>query len=93
MHTLYIENARVNQRDRRFKDNNEGRGFKVEDLEKMKSLDDKKKEYNIYKDVAIVDVEVAKRPKYQLLASIWYLINFYLRKIDRKTDLFKSLER
>jgi len=93
MHTLYIENATVNPRERRFKDHNDGRGFKLEDLENMKVEDAKKKEYNIYKDVAVVDVEVAKRPKYQLLASIWYTINFYLRRIERKTDLFKSLDR
>ena len=34
-------------------------------------------------------VDVAKRPKYQLVASILFLINFWLRKIDRRVDLFK----
>jgi len=41
----------------------------------------------------VVGVEVARRPKHQLIASIYYLINFYLRKVDRKTTLFKSVER
>lgn len=36
---------------------------------------------------------MARRPKHQLIASIWYLINFWLRKIDRKTDLFKPFDR
>ena len=27
MHTLYLENARVNAQDRRFRTNNEGKGF------------------------------------------------------------------
>jgi hypothetical protein len=40
-----------------------------------------------------VGVEVARRPKHQLIASIYYLLNFYLRKVDRKTALFKSIER
>ena len=38
-------------------------------------------------------VDVAKRPKHQLIASIYYLINFYLRKVERKTSLFKNIER
>lgn len=41
----------------------------------------------------MVGVEVARRPKHQLIASIWYLINFWLRKMDRKTDLFKPFDR
>ena len=41
----------------------------------------------------MIGVEVARRPKHQLLASIWYLINFWLRKIDRKTDIFKPFDR
>lgn len=36
---------------------------------------------------------MARRPKYQLIASLLYLINFYFRRIDRKTDLFDDLER
>lgn len=35
MHTLHIENTRVNPMQRRFKDNNEGKGFKLEDLDKL----------------------------------------------------------
>jgi hypothetical protein len=38
-------------------------------------------------------VEVARRPKHQLIASVYYLINFHLRKVDRKTALFQSVER
>lgn len=45
------------------------------------------------KDCAVVGVEVARRPKYQLIASIMYLINFWLRKVERKTELFDDLER
>jgi len=41
----------------------------------------------------VVGVEVARRPRHQLFASIYYLINFHLRKIDRKTELFNDLER
>ena len=32
-------------------------------------------------------MEVAKRPKYQLIASVLYLTNFWLRKVHRRTDL------
>jgi hypothetical protein len=35
MHTLHIENTKANPMQRRFKDNNEGRGFKLEDMEKI----------------------------------------------------------
>ena len=49
--------------------------------------------YSIHKDCAIVGVEVARRPKYQLIASIMYLINLHFRKIERKTELFDDLER
>lgn len=35
-------------------------------------------------------MDVAKRPKYQLVASILYLLNFQLRKINRRVELFKS---
>jgi hypothetical protein len=89
MHTLYLENAKVNVKDRRFRSNNDGKGFTAEQAEEMA----KSKNYSTYKDFAVVGVEVARRPKHQLLASIWYLINFWLRKIDRKTELFKPFDR
>ena len=89
MHTLYLENARVNAQDRRFRTNNDGKGFTEEQLQKQNQA----KNYSTYKDFAMVGVEVARRPKYQLVASIWYLINFWLRKIDRKTELFKPFDR
>lgn len=94
MHTLHIENTKPNPMQRRFKDNNEGKGFKLEDLDKLFDEQQKRqKDFSIYKDCAIVGVEVALRPKHHLIASIYYLINFYLRKVERKTALFKSLER
>jgi len=31
---------------------------------------------------------VAKRPKYQLIASVLYLLDFWLRKVARRTELF-----
>jgi len=34
-------------------------------------------------------VDVAKRTKYQTLASILYLVNFWLRKVNRRADLFR----
>jgi len=37
MHTLYRENTKVNEKARRFKNNNEGKGFRVEDLDKEKA--------------------------------------------------------
>lgn len=47
----------------------------------------------MHKDCAIVGVEVARRPKYQLIASILYLFNFWFRKIERRTSLFEDIER
>jgi hypothetical protein len=52
-----------------------------------------KKNFSVHKACALVGVEVAKRPKYQMIASLMYLVNFQLRKIDRKTELFRDLER
>jgi hypothetical protein len=51
------------------------------------------KSYSVHKACAVVGVEVARRPKYQLIASVMYLFNFYFRKIDRKTELFEDLVR
>lgn len=36
---------------------------------------------------------MARRPKYQLVASILYLINFTLRKIDRRSELFAEADK
>ena len=47
----------------------------------------------MHKDIGLVGVEVARRPKYQLIASILYLLNFWYRKIERRTELFLDLER
>jgi len=44
--------------------------------------------YAMHKHVAISGVDVAKRPKHQLIASILYLLNFWLRKVNRRTELF-----
>lgn len=46
--------------------------------------------YSIHHDCCLVGMEVAKRPKYQLIASLVYLINFKLRKIDRRSELFED---
>ncbi len=59
----------------------------------MRAETENRKKYSIYKDCAIVGVEVARRPKYQLFASIYYLINFVLRKVDRKTEMFEAIDK
>ena len=56
------------------------------DLEAKMAEDDLSKNYQVHKECAVVGVDVARRPKYQLIASVYYLINFWLRKIDRKTE-------
>lgn len=43
--------------------------------------------FTLHKHVAVAACEVAKRPKHHLLASILYLINFWLRKIHRRQEL------
>jgi hypothetical protein len=93
LHTLYLENTRMHSFQRRLSDNNGGKGFKLEDLDKMKAATDMKQHYTVYNECAVVGVEVARRPKYQLIASIIYLLNFHFRKLDRKTELFDDLER
>eukprot|EP00347_Sterkiella_histriomuscorum_P005365 403356888 len=49
--------------------------------------------FSVHKDVAIVGVEVAIRTRYQLIASILYLFNFWYRKVERRTEFFEDLER
>lgn len=94
MHTLHLENTRVNEKERRFKDNNGGKGFKLEELDQQRIEDTKMRNaFSIHKECAVVGVEVARRPKYQLFASMMYLFNFHFRKIDRKTQIFEDLER
>ena len=41
----------------------------------------------------MVGAEVARRSKYQLIASVIFLFNFWYRKIERRSDLFLDLER
>lgn len=38
-------------------------------------------------------MDIAKRPKHHLVASILYLVNFFLRKVERRAELFADLER
>jgi len=44
--------------------------------------------YTVAKHVCVASVEPAKRAKYQLVASVLYLIDFHLRKVNRRTELF-----
>lgn len=48
------------------------------------------KRYTVTKHVCVAGVEPAKRPKYQLVASMLYLVDFHLRKVNRRTELFVS---
>lgn len=49
--------------------------------------------FSVHKDCAISGVEVARRPKYQLIASILYIFNFWYRKVERRTNLFEDIQR
>jgi hypothetical protein len=44
--------------------------------------------YSVHEDCSIVNVPIARRCKFQLIASIYYLLNFHMRKLERKSDLF-----
>ena len=46
------------------------------------------KEYTVTRHVCVAGVEPAKRPKYQLIASMLYLVDFRLRRVNRRTELF-----
>jgi hypothetical protein len=43
--------------------------------------------FTLHKHVTVAACEVAKRPKHHFVASILYLINFWLRKIHRRPEL------
>lgn len=48
-----------------------------------------KKEYSIHKDCAIAGFDgISRRPKYHMIASILWLIDFNLRKVNRKSEFF-----
>lgn len=44
-------------------------------------------QHTVTKHVCVAGVEPAKRPKYQLIASVLYLLDFRLRKVNRRTEL------
>ena len=44
--------------------------------------------YTVNKKPMIAGVEPAKRTKYQLIAAVLFHIDFWLRKVHRRTDLF-----
>jgi len=59
---------------------------------KMKTkLKEKDLGYTIHKHISLSGISVAKRSRYQLISSIIYLIDFNLRKVNRRTDLFKKI--
>jgi hypothetical protein len=45
----------------------------------------------VHKHTTVAACEVAKRPKHHFIVSILYLINFWLRKINRRTELLKDV--
>lgn len=48
-----------------------------------------RKKYSIHKDCAVVGIEaIARRPKYHLIASVLWLVDFSFRKVNRKSDFF-----
>lgn len=84
MHTLLVQNIREKVEKKLNKE-----GTSVDEVIHK----DEKQKYSIHKDCAIVGVDVARRPKHQLFASILYLVNFWLRKIERRTDMFVEHEK
>jgi hypothetical protein len=45
--------------------------------------------YSIFSEVAITGFEaIGRRPQYHLIANLIWIIDFELRKIDRKPSLF-----
>ena len=57
-----------------------------------KLIDELKDErpYSVHKQPAITGAEVGKRCRYQLIAAIMYHSNFWLRKVHRRTELFRN---
>ena len=49
--------------------------------------------FSIHKDIGIVGVDVARRSQYQLFASILFLVNFRLRKVERHSELFAGTRK
>ena len=57
-------------------------GTSVQEILEKQADEDVKKKYSIHKDCALAGFDaIARRPRYHLLASILWLINFTLRKV------------
>jgi hypothetical protein len=67
-------------------------GSTLEDI--LKECEEAKKSgpesvYSIFSEVAVAGFEaIGRRPKYHLIANILWIIDFELRKVDRKPSLF-----
>jgi len=86
LHTLHLD--KVSLRQKRFENHNAGKGFRLEALDQ-----ETKNEYSIHKECSVVGVDIARRPKHHLIAAVLYYVNFWLRRIDRKTELFDDVAR
>ena len=64
-------------------------GTSVQEILDQQADEELKKKYSIHKDCAVVGVEaIARRPKHHLIASVLWLIDFTLRKVNRKSEFF-----
>ena len=64
-------------------------GTSIQQILDQQKDDDMKKEYSIHKDCAIAGFDgVCRRPKYHMIASVLWLIDFNLRKVNRKSEFF-----
>jgi len=66
---------KVLQEDIEKKLRKDGRSYE-EFMKHQRELDERKRTYSIHKDCAIVGFDIARRPKYHLIASVMFLINF-----------------
>ena len=64
-------------------------GTSVEEILRKQADEETKKKYSIHKDCAIASIEaICRRPKYHMIASVLWLIDFTLRKVQRKAEYF-----
>lgn len=58
-------------------------------LDSQSKSEQKHKPYSIHKDCAVAGVDaIARRPKYHLIASVLWLLDFTMRKVSRRSEFF-----
>lgn len=64
-------------------------GTSIQEILEKQADENLKKKYSIHKDCAVAGIDaIARRPKHHLIASALWLLDFTMRKVNRKSEFF-----